>query len=67
MGNKDAAQEQLQKRMLGLAQAALLDDSVHILAVVLEDRREVLLNGDGMVETGPRRHADSFLRFPYFF
>ena len=59
---EDRSQNSLQKRMLELAQVALLDDAAHILAVVLEDRRKVLLDGDGWVEDGLRCHGDSILQ-----
>jgi hypothetical protein len=49
--------------MLKLAQVTLLDDPVHILAVVLEDRREIFLDGDRVVDNGLRCHGDSILQF----
>jgi hypothetical protein len=52
--------------MLELAQVALLDNPIHVLAVVLEDRRQVLLNGDGLIESGLRCHEDSILRIAGF-
>ena len=48
--------------MLKLAQVAFLDNSVHILAVVLEDRRQVLLDGDRRVEDGLRCHGNIILQ-----
>ena len=48
--------------MLKLAQVALIDDSVYVLAIVLEDRREVLLDGDGWVEYRLRCHGNSILQ-----
>jgi len=64
--NKDAAQKQLQKRMLELAQVALLDHPVDVLAVVLEDGREILLDADRLVENWLRCHGDSILRLQPF-
>jgi hypothetical protein len=62
MSNKNAAQKQLQKLMLEFAQIPLLDNAIHILAVVLEDRRKVLFDGDGVIEGGLRCHEDSILQ-----
>lgn len=42
--------------MLELAQVALIDDAVHVLAVVL-------VHADGFVVDRPRRHGDSILPF----
>jgi hypothetical protein len=47
--------------MFELAQVALLDNPVHILAVVLIDGREILLDADRLVENGLRCHEDSIL------
>src|ERR1035441_6383592 len=55
---EDANQNCLQPRVLKLAQVALLDDAVHILAVVLEDPSEIFLDGDGMVDSGLRCRSE---------
>jgi hypothetical protein len=49
--------------MLELAQIALLDHTVHILAIVLVNGREVLLDADRFVEYELSSHEDSIPRF----
>src|SRR4051794_1322654 len=41
-----------------LARVALLDGSVHVLAIVLEDHREIFLDADGFFVGRLRRHAE---------
>ena len=49
--------------MIELAQVALLNDSVHVFAFVLEFHREVLFDTHRFVESGPRGDKESILRF----
>src|SRR6266700_6291128 len=61
---KQTNQDPLYIGMLELAQVALLDDAVHILAVVLERHRQVLFDADRLVVQGLSRHGEIIPLFP---
>jgi hypothetical protein len=62
MTEKKAYQNSLNVRVLKLAQVALLNDPIHVLAVVFKIRREIFVDGYGVVEGGLRCHEYSILR-----